>query len=126
MKKITFQAAIMTLSLAGCSFWTQTDPTDTNLGQACGGIAGITCPTGYTCEYDEPIVADGAGTCLLDLLDSATDTCPTDGPFEVTFDSADRYCECPKGYTKDSNTIGYATCYDNAECPILEVECIRD
>lgn len=54
-----------------------------------------------------------------------SDVCPVNGPFEVTFDSDERYCECPEGYTKDSNIIGYATCYDNAECPILEVECTK-
>lgn len=51
--------------------------------------------------------------------------CPVDGPFEVGVDSADKYCVCPNGYNKTSAVIGYENCYDGAECPILEVECVK-
>ncbi|USN53527.1 MAG: hypothetical protein H6760_05255 [Candidatus Nomurabacteria bacterium] len=32
----------------------------------CGTIAGLECPSGYKCEYDNPEIADAAGTCVLD------------------------------------------------------------
>lgn len=51
--------------------------------------------------------------------------CPVDGPFEVGVDSANKYCVCPAGYDKTSNVIGYESCYNGAECPILEVECFK-
>lgn len=51
--------------------------------------------------------------------------CPVDGSFEVGVDSDDKYCVCPDGYDKTSDVIGYEICYDGAECPILEVECIK-
>lgn len=51
--------------------------------------------------------------------------CPVDGSFEVGVDSADKYCVCPDGYDKTSDVIGYEICYDGAECPILEVECVK-
>lgn len=52
--------------------------------------------------------------------------CPTNGPFEVGYDSPQRYCECPEGYTKDSRMVGEQSCYDNATCPIVEVECVEE
>ena len=31
----------------------------------------------------------------------------------------------PRWVREDSNVIGYELCYDDAECPILEVECVQ-
>ena len=34
-------------------------------GEFCGGIAGIKCPDGYVCNYENQTdVADAAGTCV--------------------------------------------------------------
>lgn len=53
-----------------------------------------------------------------------SDVCPVNGPFEATYDSDTRYCDCPEGYIKQSDVVGYEICYDDAECPIMEVECV--
>ena len=63
---------------------------------------------------------------VVNVIENVATTCPVSGPFEVGVDSDDRYCTCPDGYEKDSNVIGYELCYDGAECPILEVECVKD
>lgn len=68
----------------------------------------------------EPVVDVGD-----DVIEDVATTCPVNGPFEVGVDSDDRYCTCPAGYEKDSDVIGYEICYGDAECPILEVECVK-
>lgn len=62
---------------------------------------------------------------VRDVIKDVATRCPVSGPFEVGVDSDDRYCNCPDGYEKNSNVVGYEVCYDGAECPILEVECVK-
>ena len=65
----------LTTTLVACSGMegdpSQTDPTlheedgdkaDSISGKACGGIAGLTCASGYTCNLDGN--SPGAGTCV--------------------------------------------------------------
>ncbi|MBI2415624.1 MAG: hypothetical protein HYV33_03120 [Candidatus Kerfeldbacteria bacterium] len=114
------------LLLSGCSLWDT--PKIENTALTCGGIAGITCPDGYVCYYPEQATyPDAAGQCIPKYVDrgSVGVGCPVTGPFEVGFDSSERECACPAGYTKNSDIIGYENCYDGAECPILEVECVK-
>jgi hypothetical protein len=33
-------------------------------------------------------------------------------------------CQCPNGYELDQKRVGGESCYDGAECPIFEVECV--
>lgn len=44
-------------------------PTDRPSNSQCGGIAGILCPTGYTCVYpNDATYPDVAGQCVLNDL----------------------------------------------------------
>lgn len=76
-----------------------------------GALVLVGCTVGRPEEPDNPKVL--------------SDICPVNGSFEASYDSDIRYCDCPAGYLKDSNIIGYEVCYGDAECPILEVECVK-
>jgi hypothetical protein len=115
-----------TLLCAGCAWWSTPNTVDPSL--TCGGIAGLTCPDGYVCYTPESVdYPDAAGQCIPEYVDYDIDAtvCPVNGPFEVGVDSENQYCVCPDGYEKNSDVIGYETCYGGAECPILEVECVQ-
>ncbi|MBI4407905.1 MAG: hypothetical protein HY565_05410 [Candidatus Kerfeldbacteria bacterium] len=131
MKKYIISSAVLALILTGCTAWQSIEPADNSNDDnalTCGGIAGILCPTGYVC--DMPASADypdATGQCIPEYVDRGTvgTTCPVDGPFEASVDSDYKYCVCPDEYEKESSVIGYENCYDGAECPILEVECVK-
>ena len=62
MKKfILVTVLILALLIFGC-----TNQTPKEEKQTCGGIAGLKCPDGYNCQYDQNAdkVADAAGYCL--------------------------------------------------------------
>ncbi len=102
MTKYSLALVAALVLITGC---VQTAPTNTNVTNRTNSTTNTTVVTNTT-------VGDGG-------------TCPVDGPFEVGVDSDNKYCVCPDGYEKSSDVIGYETCYDGAECPILEVECVK-
>lgn len=65
--KVLFAAIVIILSshiALGQYTWTQY-----GTGQyTCGGIAGISCPSGYTCKIDEPIYPDKMGWCTKSTI----------------------------------------------------------
>jgi hypothetical protein len=58
------------LSVAACSGApqqgteaSQQTENDLKKSKTCGGLAGLSCPTGYTCEYSQPTFPDQSGVC---------------------------------------------------------------
>ncbi len=89
-------------------------------------VVALTLFTGCIIENRRPdTINTNAVTNTSEAVNTTVGPCPMNGPFEVGVDAADKYCVCPFGYDKTSDVIGYETCYEGAECPILEVECIK-
>lgn len=63
--------AISALALTGCQLSSQqTDQTNQNTDAiTCGGLAGILCPQDYMCEYTNPKIIDGTGTCIPKVVE---------------------------------------------------------
>lgn len=109
------------------------------LKQRCGGVAGISCPLGYTCEYEtNELIIDNIGSCvsesesseeineaeLIEYNESFGKVCPLKVKFLGKKDANPIGCQCPQGFEMASNIIGYEQCYGpGTECPILSSEC---
>lgn len=65
----TFWGAVTLICLLACGGSTGDDPTDPGSSMDdCGGIAGLTCPSGEVCIYDQSAncgAADQTGTCQI-------------------------------------------------------------
>jgi hypothetical protein len=66
---VGFWAAVTLICLLACGGGTGDDPTDPGSSlQDCGGITGLTCPSGEVCIYDQSAncgAADQTGTCQI-------------------------------------------------------------
>lgn len=101
-------------------------------GQICGGLMGISCSEGYTCEYDaEPGTTDVFGKCMPETtsstyppsMNASAKICQIGQKYGVSASSRYLDCICPENYEFDSSIIGYSHDGD-IESPILEVECV--
>jgi Kazal-type serine protease inhibitor domain len=91
MRTKTFLMMTLALTLA---LVTVGQPAPAQTGQTCGGIGGLRCPEGQSCQYPagQCNTPDLAGTCV-----TLPETCPEQGP---------RMCGCDgKTYTNDCELI---------------------
>lgn len=110
----------------------------------CGGIAGIGCPKGYTCKYEQLdkniVTTDAFGICVLEKKEkpptsepveynqSYGTVCPTYVKFLVNSSSKSIGCKCPNGFKFESEVIGYeqGCAGPGSECPTYSRECIKE